>query len=187
MAQRDNKSKKTTRRDDSTTRRDDSTTRRDNSTTLWHQLDERTSWLHELARWEEDTTTWLCGRTRWTFCPGVDAIGMQWRDLFSYDRCMPVGSSSSCLTFETFSTAVEWIAHSKINISYILHLLNDFVLISPSRQLCQMQLDLFLSLCSYLGIPMAPEKPYGPVTTLCLFPALSWTLYFLKLVYLVIS
>ena len=29
-----------------------------------------------------------------------------------------------------------------------------------------MQLNLFLSLCSYVGIPMAPKKTYGPVTTL---------------------
>ena len=29
-----------------------------------------------------------------------------------------------------------------------------------------MQLDLFLSFCSYLGIPMAPERTYGHVTTL---------------------
>ena len=93
-------------------------------------------------------------------------LGMQWRDLYYYDRCMPMGCSSSCLTFETFSTGVEWIAHSKLNISYILHLLDDFPLIAPSMQLCQMQLDLFMSLCSYLGMPMAPEETFGPVTTL---------------------
>ena len=29
-----------------------------------------------------------------------------------------------------------------------------------------MQLDLFLSLCSYLGISMTPEKTYDPVTIL---------------------
>ena len=29
-----------------------------------------------------------------------------------------------------------------------------------------MQLDLFVSLCSYMGILMAPEKTFGPVTTL---------------------
>ena len=29
-----------------------------------------------------------------------------------------------------------------------------------------MQLNLFLPLCSYVGIPMAPKKTYGPVTTL---------------------
>ena len=33
-------------------------------------------------------------------------LGMQWRGLYYYDRCMPMGCSSSCLTFETFSSAV---------------------------------------------------------------------------------
>ena len=31
---------------------------------------------------------------------------------------------------------------------------------------CQQQLDLFLSLCTYLGIPIAPEKTCGPITSL---------------------
>lgn len=93
-------------------------------------------------------------------------LRMQWRDLYYYDRSLPMGCSPSCLTFQTFSTAVEWIAHSKLNISYILHLHDNFLLIAPSRQLCEMQLHLFLSLCSYLGIPMTPEKTYGPVTIL---------------------
>ena len=93
-------------------------------------------------------------------------LGKQWRDFYYYDRSLPMGCSLSCLTFETFSTTVEWTAHSKLNISYILHLLDNFLLIAPSRQLCEMQLDLFLSLCSYLGISMTPEKTYGPVTIL---------------------
>lgn len=76
-------------------------------------------------------------------------LGMQWRGLYYYDRCMPMGCSSSCLTFETFSTAVEWVAHNKLKIDYILHLLDDFLLVAPSEYLCQQQLDLFLSLCSY--------------------------------------
>ena len=78
---------------------------------------------------------------------------------------MPMGCSSSCLTFETFSTAVEWVAHNKLKIYYILHLLDDFLLVAPSVQLCQQQLDLFLSLCTYLGIPIAPEKTCGPATS----------------------
>ena len=100
-------------------------------------------------------------------CPeDYGLLGMQWQDLYYYDRCMPMGCSSSCLTFETFSTAVEWIAHGKLNISYIFHLLDDFPLIAPSMQLYQMQLDLFLSLCSYLGFLMAPEETFSPVITL---------------------
>lgn len=92
-------------------------------------------------------------------------LGMQWRGLSYHDRCMPMGCSSSCLTFETFSTAVEWIARHKLKIDCILHLLDDFLLIASSSQLCKKQLDLILSLCSYLGIPMAPEKTCGPATT----------------------
>ena len=34
-------------------------------------------------------------------------LGMQWRDLYYYHRSMPMGCSSSSLTFETFSTTVE--------------------------------------------------------------------------------
>ena len=72
----------------------------------------------------------------------------------------------ACLwNFETFSAAVEWIAHNKLKIDYILHLLDDLLLVAPSEQLCQQQLDLFLSLCSYVGIPIAPEKTCGPATS----------------------
>ena len=65
-------------------------------------------------------------------------------------------------TFETFSTAIEWIAQNKLHITHILHLLDDLLIISPKEDLCQKQLDLFLMLSSYLGIPMAPEKIVGP-------------------------
>lgn len=46
-------------------------------------------------------------------------LWMQWRGLYYYDRCMPMGCSSSCLTFETFSTAVEGIARNKLSIPYV--------------------------------------------------------------------
>jgi len=94
-------------------------------------------------------------------------LGMQWRGLYYYDRCMAIGCSSSCLTFEKFSTAVEWVAYHNLGIGCILHLLDDFLLVACCfTQLCHKQLDLFLSLCSYLGIPMAPEKTCGSATTM---------------------
>ena len=77
-----------------------------------------------------------------------------------------MGCSSSCLTFETFGKTVEWIARNKVRIDYILHILDDYLLVAPTEQLCQQQLDLFLSLCSYLGIPIAPDKTCGPSTTM---------------------
>ena len=37
-------------------------------------------------------------------------LGIEWRELYYYDKCLPMGCASSCKTFKTFSTAVEWIA-----------------------------------------------------------------------------
>ena len=48
----------------------------------------------------------------------------------------------------------------------MLHLLDDFLIISGSHEQCSRELSLFLELCSYLGIPMAPEKTVGPSTVL---------------------
>jgi hypothetical protein len=93
-------------------------------------------------------------------------LGIRWRGLYYYNRCMPMGCSSSCKTFEAFSTALEWIAIHKLKIDHILHLLDDFLIVAPAFNLCQGQLDLFLALCKFLGIPMAPEKTCGPSTTL---------------------
>ncbi|KAL9951074.1 hypothetical protein ACROYT_G043670 [Oculina patagonica] len=93
-------------------------------------------------------------------------LGIKWNGQYFYDRCMPMGCASSCKTFETFSTAVEWIAREKLSIQNILHLLDDFLIVAPSKSLCHKQLDIFLSLCSYLGIPTAPEKTCGPSTIL---------------------
>ena len=91
---------------------------------------------------------------------------------------MPMGCSSSCLTFETFSTAVEWIARNKLKIDYILHILDDYLLVAPTEQLCQQQLDLFLSLCSYLGIPIAPDKTFVVHPLPCPLQVLNQTPFF---------
>ena len=90
-------------------------------------------------------------------------LGMRWRNLYYYDRCMPMGCSSSCKTFEILSTAMEWIADNKLRINHIIHLLDDFLIIARSQTLCQDQLRLFLDLCSYLGIPIAILVPRAAI------------------------
>jgi hypothetical protein len=84
-------------------------------------------------------------------------LGIKWRESYYYDRAMPMGCSSSCRTFETFSTAVEWIARD---------LLDDFLIISSIYFVCKAHLDLFIIICDFLGIPIAPDKTFGPSTTL---------------------
>ena len=93
-------------------------------------------------------------------------LGMKWRGKYYYDRCLPMGAASSCKTFETFSTAIKWIAQQKLNIEAIIHLLDDFLLIAASYDSCLTQLNRFLNFCAFIGLPMAPEKTCGPLTTL---------------------
>ena len=94
-------------------------------------------------------------------------LGIYWRGHYYFNRCLPMGLASSCKTFEALSTAVQWIAQTKLGISYMLHLLDDFfIIISGSHEQCSRELALFLELCSYLGIPMAPDKTVGPSTVL---------------------
>ena len=43
-------------------------------------------------------------------CPDdYNLLGIKWKGVYYCARCMPMGCSSSCKTFEAFSTAVEWI------------------------------------------------------------------------------
>jgi hypothetical protein len=93
-------------------------------------------------------------------------LGFKWRGSYYYDRCMPMGCSSSCKTFETFSTAIEWIARLKLEIDDLLHLLDDFLFVSPTYNQCQYNLERFISLCHQIGVPIAPDKTFRPSTTL---------------------
>lgn len=63
-------------------------------------------------------------------------LGMKWRRLYYYDRCMPMGCSSSCKTFEAFSTAIEWIARHKLEVDDLLHLSDDFLFVSATYIQC---------------------------------------------------
>ena len=69
-----------------------------------------------------------------------------------------MGFSSSCRTFELFSSALEWVAQNKLHINHIVHLLDDFLIIAASHEICLRQLNLFVDLCGHFGIPIAPEK-----------------------------
>ena len=69
-----------------------------------------------------------------------------------------MGCSSSCKLFEDLSSALEWIACNKLRIPNIIHILDDFLIVSQSSSSCQESLNSFLHTCDYIGVPMAPEK-----------------------------
>ena len=89
-------------------------------------------------------------------------LGMEWQGKFYFDKCLPMGCSSSCNIFETFTTALEWVAMNKLNASALIHILDDFLIIAPSKEKCQGDLNNFLTVCQRIGIPIAIGKTMGP-------------------------
>ena len=85
-------------------------------------------------------------------------LGMKWNNSHFFDRCLSMGCSSSCAIFEAFSTSMEWLAKHFLGASGVLHILDDFLFIAESESKCRPDLTKFLSLCDYLGVPIAHEK-----------------------------
>ena len=97
-----------------------------------------------------------------------DLLGFCWENSFYFDKCLPMGASSSCKIWESFSTALQWIAKSKLAISGVLHLSDNFLLIDKTFSACEHNLFRFLTMCDLTsGVPMAPEKTMGPSSVLC--------------------
>ena len=70
-----------------------------------------------------------------------------------------MGCSSSCNMFETFSTALEWVAKDTFQASSVIHILDDSLFIGLFEAKCQIELDNFLCVCRRIGVPIAD---YGP-------------------------
>ena len=73
--------------------------------------------------------------------------------------------SSSCVSFEAFSTALEWLAVNRFGALGVLHILDVFLFIADSKEKCQTDWANF-KLCTYLGVSKAEEKAIGPETVL---------------------
>ena len=89
-------------------------------------------------------------------------LGFRWRDLFYFDKCLPMGCSSSCKIFESFSTALHWITSQFLPDIGIVHVLDDFLFIAPTYEKCNNALETFVNICQDIGVPLAPEKTEGP-------------------------
>jgi hypothetical protein len=66
-------------------------------------------------------------------CPqDYDLLGIFLQGKFYCDRAMPMGCASSCRTFETFSTALQWVAQKHLNIAHLIHILDDYLMAHSS-------------------------------------------------------
>ena len=88
-------------------------------------------------------------------------LDITWEGQFYFDKCLPMGASSSCHLFERFSTALEFIG-KKSGIHHIIHYLDDFLLLNESEENSSKDLNLFLDICRNINVPIAPEKTVLP-------------------------
>ena len=83
-----------------------------------------------------------------------------------FDRCLAMGLRSSCAIFEAFSTSPEWISIHFLRACSVLHILDDFLFIAPTKDQCKRDLDNFVLLCNHSGVPLARDKTVEPDTAL---------------------
>ena len=97
-------------------------------------------------------------------------LGFTWNNLYYYDRCLPMGASSSCQIFESFSSSLHWIMENKYCAAGMSHIIDDFLFVGPpNSDKCLVDLQCFSSLCSRLGVPLKPEKTILPTTTIVIY------------------
>jgi len=93
-------------------------------------------------------------------------LGFYWNGNFYFDKCLPMGSSMSCAIFESFSSALEWIARTKLHIRFPTHILDDFLFAAKTYRQCYHDLNTFSNMCKDVGVPLAEGKTYTPDTTM---------------------
>ena len=60
-----------------------------------------------------------------------ELFGMQWQGKFYYDKVLPFGLRSAPFLFNQLSEALEWLLLNHCGISFVCHILDDFLVIKP--------------------------------------------------------
>ena len=96
-------------------------------------------------------------------------LGFMWQGQYYHDKCLPMGCSTSCQTFEMFATALQWILTSKLEVRHMSHILDDFIFFGADKSShCSLGLHAFLALAKSLNIPIRHDKTVLPTTTVSL-------------------
>nr|DAA01994.1 TPA_exp: polyprotein [Danio rerio] len=93
-------------------------------------------------------------------------FGINWRSKFYFAVRLTFGCRSSPKIFDMLSEAICWILSNNYGIAHILHLLDDFLIISPPSNPATEHLTITKTVFDNLGIPLAEEKTSGPGTSL---------------------
>ena len=101
-----------------------------------------------------------------------ELLGMYWEGKYYYDKVLPFGLRSGPYLFNQLSDTIEWILQNKCMISFVCHILDDFLImelpseLTPHDSACQQSLTAMMLAFKILNIPVAPNKTQGPATVL---------------------
>ena len=78
-------------------------------------------------------------------------LGFRWRGQYFMDAVLSMGCSSLCAIFECFSTALEWVATVKLGFTAMVHVIDDFLIMSDSEDKYKQDLMAFTNLRQYIA------------------------------------
>ncbi|KAL2080909.1 hypothetical protein ACEWY4_022762 [Coilia grayii] len=93
-------------------------------------------------------------------------FGVQWNGQFYFAVRLTFGCRSSPKIFDTLSEALCWILQNNYNIKLLVHLLDDFLAVTPSSAPPSTGRQTILKVFSNLGVPISEEKTDGPAYSL---------------------
>ncbi len=93
-------------------------------------------------------------------------FGIRWQERFYFSVRLTFGCRSSPKIFDMLSEAICWILSNNYDVPYLVHLLDDFLIISPPDSIPAAHLLTTQTVFSELGIPLAQDKTAGPSTSI---------------------
>lgn len=93
-------------------------------------------------------------------------FGVKWHSKFYFSVKLTFGCCSSPHIFDTLSEALCWILHNTCVLPFVLHLLDDFLVVDFPSSPPARSISTVKSLFHELGLPLSEEKTIGPSTRL---------------------
>ena len=93
---------------------------------------------------------------------------MCWNGPYYFDKALPFGLRSAPYIFNQLSDAIEWILLNECSISFVCHILDDFLIVvppchtPPPDSLCRASLSSMILTFQKLNIPISTAKTEGP-------------------------
>ena len=97
---------------------------------------------------------------------GRPLLAVQWAGKIFFDTRLPFGLRSAPKSFTAVADTLQWIFRKR-GVTWVEHYLDDYSTIGPSGSgVCEQNLEVMLSYCQKLGVPVSAEKCTGPSSKL---------------------